>query len=83
MFNQKYLGEKVKALRIAAQVTQQQLGDAVGLAKAAVSMVESGKRAVSINVLCAIADFFGVTTDYLCGRDSGEPERKPGSESES
>jgi len=31
-------------------------------------MIESGQRACSIEILCALADYFDVSTDYLVGR---------------
>ena len=35
---------------------------------------ESGKRIPTADVLIKLADFYGVTTDYLLGREIGEPE---------
>lgn len=35
---------------------------------------ESGERGVGTPALCKLADFYGVTTDYLLGRETGEPE---------
>lgn len=35
---------------------------------------ESGKRIPTADILIKLADFYGVTTDYLLGRETGEPE---------
>lgn len=35
---------------------------------------ESGKRVPTAEILIKLADFYGVTTDYLLGRETGEPE---------
>lgn len=35
---------------------------------------ESGERGVGTPALCKLADFYNVTTDYLLGRETGEPE---------
>lgn len=35
---------------------------------------EAGKRTPTAEILIKIADFYGVTTDYLLGRNTGEPE---------
>ena len=35
---------------------------------------EREERDVSTETLSMFADFFGVTTDYLLGRDTGEPD---------
>ena len=34
---------------------------------------ETGKRIPTAEILIKLADFYGVTTDYLLGRDKGEP----------
>lgn len=35
---------------------------------------EAGKRIPTAEILVKLADFYGVTTDYLLGRETGEPE---------
>lgn len=35
---------------------------------------ESGKRIPTADILIKLADFYNVTTDYLLGRETGEPE---------
>ena len=48
----------------------------------AYAMYESDKRQMNYESLCILADFFGVTTDYLLGRNAkdlillSEPEKK-------
>ena len=49
-------------------MTQQELGSQVGLSKAVVSKYETGMGYPTFDVLLRIAEFFGVTTDYLLGR---------------
>lgn len=34
---------------------------------------ESGERGVGTPALCKLADFYGVTTDYLLGRETNNP----------
>lgn len=62
------LGTRVKALRKEMKLTQQALGDKVGLKKSAISHIESGNNAPSNEVLNKMTDVFGVTADYLLGR---------------
>jgi transcriptional regulator with XRE-family HTH domain len=52
------------------QVTQAALGEHLGYTQTAVSYWCSGKRNPSLADLCALADYFDVTTDYLLGRSS-------------
>lgn len=75
MFSKKIFAERVHTLRIARNIRQEDLANAVGLKKSAISLVEKGERAVSIEVLYTLADYFDVSLDYLVGR-SDDPERR-------
>ncbi|MCW1941717.1 helix-turn-helix domain-containing protein [Bacillus anthracis] len=65
--------EKIKELRKNSKITQEQLGNAIGVSKMAISYFEKGKKSPGRESLEKIADYFGVTTDYLLGR-SEDPE---------
>lgn len=67
------IGEKIKELRKNSKITQEQLGNAIGVSKMAISYFEKGKKAPGRETLEKIADHFNVTTDYLLGR-SEDPE---------
>lgn len=58
-------GCKLKELRTAQKMTQQQLADRIGVAKSVVSYYESGDRYPSYDVLIRIAHIFHTSTDYL------------------
>lgn len=74
MFDKKIFGERLSALRTSANLSQQSLGLELSVGKSAISMMESGQRAASADMLCALADYFDVSLDYLCGR-SDDPSR--------
>ncbi len=74
MFDKKRFGERLASLRNSRAVSQQAIADVLGVGKSAVSMMESGNRAASADVLIALADYFDVSLDYLCGR-SDDPAR--------
>ena len=59
--------QRVFQLRKERGLSQRELGDAVGLSHKAISTLESGSRSTTIEKLIALADFFGVSTDYLLG----------------
>ncbi|MEC2489213.1 helix-turn-helix domain-containing protein [Bacillus cereus] len=59
---------RVKTLRKEIKLTQQALGDKVGLKKSSISEIENGRNAPSNEVLNKLAGAFGVTADYLLGR---------------
>ena len=62
------LNEKIKELRKAQRVSQVEMASALGLTKQCVSNWENDNIQPSIEMLVKIADYFGVTTDYLLGR---------------
>ncbi len=48
-------------------MTQSELGALVGLSKAVVSKYENGLGYPTFDVLIRIAEYFGVSTDYMLG----------------
>jgi transcriptional regulator with XRE-family HTH domain len=60
--------ERLKQLRGEKGLTQQEVSDAVGVARETYARYESGARTPDIDMLSRLADLFGVTTDYLLGR---------------
>ena len=59
--------ERLKELRKERNLTQDELGDAVGLQRVNISHYEKGNRWPQVEGLIALAQYFGVTTDYLLG----------------
>lgn len=68
MLEKKYLGKHLYELRKSNKLTQQELGDILGLTKQMIGKIEKGERAASIEVINAIADYFKVSVDYLLGK---------------
>lgn len=58
-------GEKLVQLRRARGLSQEALAEAVGVSRQAVSKWELGTAAPEVDKIIALADFYGVTTDYL------------------
>ena len=67
MYDRKKFAARVLSLRSKRGLSQQRLGEAVGLSHKAISTIESGLRATTIEKLVEMADFFEVSTDYLLG----------------
>ena len=59
------MGEKLKAARIAAGMTQTQLAEAAGLQQRDVSRYESGKHEPGALTLKRMAQALGCSMDYL------------------
>jgi transcriptional regulator with XRE-family HTH domain len=61
--------ERLKQIRAFRGVTQARLAEAVGITDRACRRYEAGENEPTLSVLEAMADFFGVSADYLLGRD--------------
>lgn len=62
------IGERLKTLRENKQITQQEMADALGISRGTYAHYEISRREPDDATKLKIADFFGVTTDYLLGR---------------
>ncbi len=62
------LGERLKDLRIERGCTLEELAAQTGLSKAALGKYETNESGdISLFAITKLADFYGVTTDYLLG----------------
>lgn len=61
-------GQRIKALRKERKLTQTELGDILGYTNRQYQRMEYGEINVPSLTLIKLADYFGVTTDYLLGR---------------
>lgn len=61
--------KRIKYLRQTKELNQVQLSEKLGVAKQSVSNWENDNIMPSVEMMEKIADFFGVSTDYLLGRD--------------
>ena len=59
---------RIRNLREDSDLTQQQVGEAINVPQRTYAYYESGQRMVPPRVLCALADFYKVSVDYLLGR---------------
>lgn len=65
------------------KISQQEIADIIGTKRSTVSMWELGASDPDTETLTKIADYFGVTTDYLLGREEStsasqdEENKKP------
>ena len=66
MYVERY--RRLRDLREDHDLTQAQVGDAINITQRAYSYYESGQRMVPPHVLCALADFYQVSVDYILGR---------------
>jgi transcriptional regulator with XRE-family HTH domain len=64
-----YFSQRLRELRKRRKLTLADLGARVGIDKTTIATMEAGKSAPSFPVFLKLADAFGVTLDYLAGRD--------------
>ena len=58
-------GERVKAVRMGAGLTQEQFASRIGVTRQAVSNWENGRNLPDIEVVIALSQTFGVSLDEL------------------
>ncbi len=65
--NGNQIGNQIKQLRIARNITQEELAARLSVAKSTISSYENGSRLPSYDILVKIARLFHVSTDNLLG----------------
>lgn len=68
--------EKLKELRKEKGISLKELGAEMGVAESTMSLYENGKRQPDYETLLKLAEYFGVTVDYLL-RGNNDEERLP------
>ena len=63
------IGERLKAARKNKNMTQQELGEKLGISKVSVCGYEKGIRIPTIENFIQILDILEITADYLLGRE--------------
>lgn len=61
-------GEIIAELRADKGMNQEQLATVLNVSRSTLANWEVGNRSIDVETLVVIADFFGVSCDYLLGR---------------
>jgi transcriptional regulator with XRE-family HTH domain len=64
------LHHRIVELRKSKKITQEELAKKIDVSRSALSQYELGLRQPDYDIIKRIADFFGVSTDYLLGRET-------------
>lgn len=64
------VGENIKELRKDKKISQQALAEKIGVSQKAIDYWERGINEPKATYIVKLADFFGVSTDFLLGRDN-------------
>lgn len=70
------LAKRLKSLRESRRIYQREVAEVLGITTRAYQFYESGRSEPNAKMLIAIADFYGVSTDYLLGRTE-RPDFEP------
>lgn len=70
------IGAKIQTLRKQRGLSQEQLAEALGVSRQAVSKWEAEQSVPDIDKIITICDYFGVTTDYIL-RNAELPQTEP------
>lgn len=62
------LPKRIKELRESRKVSRSALSELCGLSRNMIGVYERGEADPSTATVCALADVFGVSTDFLLGR---------------
>lgn len=71
------IGDVLKKLRTEKDLTSDELCKKIGIKGGSYRNYERNDRKPDYDTLCKLADFYGVTTDYLLGRPGAKPPESP------
>ena len=66
---QKVFPKKLQVLREKRRLSRHTLSELCGLSRNVIGMYERGEKAPSVDALVSLSDYFGVSVDYLLGRE--------------
>ena len=66
---QKVFPKKLQALCEKRRLSRHTLSELCGLSRNVIGMYERGEKAPSVDALVSLSDYFGVSVDYLLGRE--------------
>ena len=73
IINFEKIGQKIKEVRIARNLTQEYIANTVGINTSHISNIETNKTKVSLNTLVLICKVLDVSVDYILGEDLSNP----------
>lgn len=71
------VSQRLRALRKAVDKTQDQVSEACGFSRIALTRYETGTRMPKTEFAARLAEYYGVSVDYILGRDDPPPSSGP------
>ena len=78
MYNEEKMQQRLRNLREESNLNQYELAKKIGVNHCTICAYETGSRLPKIDILDAIADFYGVSIDWLTGRTDKKIPRTEG-----
>lgn len=72
----KELGERIRALRKAHDMTQGDLADKLGVTQSLVACYETARRSIPLRKLIALAEAFDISVEEVVGKNEPTPKRR-------
>ncbi|WP_027826369.1 helix-turn-helix domain-containing protein [Ligilactobacillus saerimneri] len=69
------IGQRIRDLRKQKKMSQSELAKIIGVTQTTITAWETGKAEPASSAVANLADYFGVTTDYLLGRPEEKKEK--------
>lgn len=63
------IGKNLRKLRIERKLSQEDIAKLLNISRQAYCRYENDQRELSLDALCALADFYEETTDSILGRE--------------
>lgn len=70
------IGQRIKEARKKLGLTQEQLAAGIFISDSYMTLIEQGKRSMSVDILDKLSKRLGVTADYILNGDSGSAEEQ-------
>ena len=64
-YSTKVSGARIREFRLAKKLDQIELAELLNVSHGYISLIESGKKGCSVDVLIALSNLFGVSIDYI------------------
>jgi putative transcriptional regulator len=69
------LGDRIKEIRDAHGLTQEDLATAIGVSRTTITKYERNERVPDLITLTKITEILGISLDYVCGRKPSVKEK--------
>ena len=71
------IADRLRELRAAKKLNQDEVAEACGISRIALARYETGTRTPRAVFVARLAEYYGVTIDYLMGADTAEAPAQP------